>query len=214
MPGSRAIFARRLKWAAAWLATAFLLLPVSLVITWLLKPAWNAFEASTGIESMGHSGPATWCYFAVHATLLAVSAVAVGFLRARRGGRASDLGGGGGGTPQPSRVRPVATRPDDATRWPFDQPKNCATFTTRQVIEGREPIVFVSHDAEDHSWQFIGTSGAAMADAMIVGMGEVVNRDPTLVELAGLPPGWQATRTYVGGPWTRQESPPVPQDER
>jgi len=105
-------------------------------------------------------------------------------------------------------------KPDQQTPWPFDQPRNCATFTTRQVIEGREPVVFVSHDAEDHGWQFIGSSGVVMADAMIVGLGEVVERDPTLLELADLPPGWQATRTRLGELWTRQESSPDPEEER
>ncbi len=103
---------------------------------------------------------------------------------------------------------------EEATPWPFDQPHNCASFTTRQVIEGLEPILFVSHDAQDHGWQFIGSSGVAMADAMIVGLGEVVKRDLTVLEVADLQPGWQATRESVGGQWTRQESPPVPEEER
>ena len=105
-------------------------------------------------------------------------------------------------------------KPDDPDNWPFDQPSNCATFTTRQVIEGLEPILLVSHDAEDHGWQFIGGSGVAMADAKIVGLGEIVKRDATVREVADLLPGWQALRERVGGPWTRREHPPVPEDEQ
>lgn len=98
--------------------------------------------------------------------------------------------------------------------WPFDQPRNCATFTTRQVLEDSEPILLVSHDADDHGWQFIGVSDASMADAILVCLEEIVQLDPTVLEVADLAPGWQAIRTVVGGAWLRREHPPVPEDER
>jgi hypothetical protein len=104
--------------------------------------------------------------------------------------------------------------PNETRDWPFDQPKNCVTVTTRQVVEGLEPILLVSHDSEDHGWQFIGSSGVAMADAMLVALNEVVKRDPTVIEVADLQPGWQAFRARVGGPWTRRVHPPVPEDEQ
>ena len=84
----------------------------------------------------------------------------------------------------------------------------------RQVLEGSEPIVLVSHDADDHGWQFIGTSEASMADAKLVCLEEIVHLDPTVLEVADLPPGWQAIRERVGGAWTRHEHPPIPEDER
>ena len=83
--------------------------------------------------------------------------------------------------------------------WPFDQPRNCATFTMRQVLDGSEPILLVSHDADDHGWQFIGTSDALMANAKLVCLEEIVRPDPTVLEVADLPPGWQAVRDRVGG---------------
>ncbi len=39
--------------------------PLSAVVTILLFPFWSWLEASTGIESVGHSGPADWCYLSV-----------------------------------------------------------------------------------------------------------------------------------------------------
>lgn len=96
---------------------------------------------------------------------------------------------------------------DGSTDWPFDQPRNCATFTMRQVMDGSEPILLVSHDEEDHGWQFIGVSQASMADAMVVALEEVVGRDPTVIEVADLEPGWQAVRDCVGGPWMRRPRP-------
>jgi hypothetical protein len=100
------------------------------------------------------------------------------------------------------------------TDWPFDQPRNCATFTMRQVMDGSEPILLVSHDQDDHGWQFIGSSEALMADAMLVALEEVVRRDPTVIEVADLEPGWQALREFVGGPWARRLHPPIPDDEK
>lgn len=99
-------------------------------------------------------------------------------------------------------------------RWPFHQPRNCATFTMRQVLDGSEPILLVSHDAEDHGWQFIGTSDATVADARIVGLEEMVRLDPTVLEVADLPPGWEATREARGEPWSRHKQPPIPDGEQ
>jgi hypothetical protein len=84
----------------------------------------------------------------------------------------------------------------------------------RQVLDGSEPILLVSHDEEDHGWQFIGSSDASMTDAMLVCLEEIVRVDPTVLEIADLPPGWQAIRDAAGGAWTRRVHPPIPEDER
>ena len=39
--------------------------PVALAVTLLLYPVWSWLERTTGIESVGHSGPAGWCYLAI-----------------------------------------------------------------------------------------------------------------------------------------------------
>ena len=87
--------------------------------------------------------------------------------------------------------------------WPFDQPPNCATFTTRYVMTQNRPITRVVHDASDHGWQFLSDDGANMDDAMLVGLKEIVAKDNTVLEIADLPPGWVATRDRVGSPWMR-----------
>jgi hypothetical protein len=92
--------------------------------------------------------------------------------------------------------------------WPFDQPRNCRTLTMRQILDGSEPILLVSHDAEDHEWQFIGTSDASVPDGRLVCLEEIVRLDPTILDVADLPPGWQAVRDEVGGRWTRRLHPP------
>lgn len=91
--------------------------------------------------------------------------------------------------------------------WPFDQPRNCAALTMRQILDGSEPILLVSHDADDHGWQFTGISDASVADGKIISLEEIVRLDPTVLEVANLPPGWQAVRNEVGGQWSRRLRP-------
>jgi hypothetical protein len=54
--------------------TLFLVAPLSILITILLVPLWRWLEAATGIESIGHSGPALWCYGVVFAASSALGA--------------------------------------------------------------------------------------------------------------------------------------------
>lgn len=41
------------------------LIPVSFIFTLVLIPLWRWIEYSFGIESIGHSGPAEWCFMSV-----------------------------------------------------------------------------------------------------------------------------------------------------
>jgi hypothetical protein len=95
--------------------------------------------------------------------------------------------------------------------WPFDQPRNCAVFTTRPVVERQEPILLVTHDADDQSWQFIGSSGGTAENHMIIALHEAVELDPTVLEVADLPVGWWARRNSVEDAWTREPHPDATQ---
>ena len=55
-------------------------LPLAVVITLLASPFWSWFEHNTGIESLGHSGPAEWCYLLAWGLLVTTCLL----LRARR----------------------------------------------------------------------------------------------------------------------------------
>jgi hypothetical protein len=48
-------------------------LPVAGIATFLAMPFWRWFEETTAIESIGHSGPADWCFVAVYALTVATS---------------------------------------------------------------------------------------------------------------------------------------------
>ena len=89
--------------------------------------------------------------------------------------------------------------------WPFDQPRSCAAITMRPVLDGQEPTLLVSHDADDHGWQFIGSTDANVEDGRAVCLKDVVRLDPTILDVADLPPGWRAVRERLGEPWIRRE---------
>jgi hypothetical protein len=90
--------------------------------------------------------------------------------------------------------------------WPFDQPPNCAVFTTTHVMRAGQPITHVYHDEEDHGWQFHYPGEKSVGDCMIVALRTIVRHDPTVVEVADLPPGYVAIRHGVGDPWRIEKS--------
>ena len=59
-------------------------LPAAFLITFLLAPLWSWIEATNGIESIGHSGPADWCFYLVWFLLLSPSLGIYGLLVTRK----------------------------------------------------------------------------------------------------------------------------------
>ncbi|HEY8751064.1 MAG TPA: hypothetical protein VIM11_23975 [Tepidisphaeraceae bacterium] len=87
--------------------------------------------------------------------------------------------------------------------WPFDQPRRCAVITLRSIVFNGDPILLVTHDADDHGWQFLGAGDADLNDAAVVGLEEIVKMDPSVLEVADMPPGWRAWRCSKSAPWER-----------
>lgn len=94
-------------------------------------------------------------------------------------------------------------KPELPNPWPFDQPPDCVSVTTTHVMHGGQAITHVSHDEEDHGWQFHYPGEKSMADALLVALKTIYLHDPTIADVADLPPGWTATREDIGKPWTR-----------
>jgi hypothetical protein len=88
--------------------------------------------------------------------------------------------------------------------WPFDQTANTAAITVRAVLEG-DPILHVSHDEDDDGWQFLDGREVSVGEGRLISMAEALDRDPTLREIADLPPGWIAWRENASAPWTREQ---------
>jgi hypothetical protein len=87
--------------------------------------------------------------------------------------------------------------------WPFDQAPNVAAISTRQVIELDYPILLVTHYEDDHSWAFLCGTTEGSDDGRVIGMGNALNRDPTLRQIADLPPGWSARRKGKDSEWVK-----------
>ena len=89
--------------------------------------------------------------------------------------------------------------------WPFSDAPNVASFTVRDIVQKKKPILLVCHDSDDGSWQFLPDESVSTADAMVVALREIVELDPTLVELADLPLGWRTSRPTQQSAWTRSQ---------
>jgi len=87
--------------------------------------------------------------------------------------------------------------------WQFDEPENVAVITLRQIVDGGEPILHVTHDSDDGSWQFLGWENPREEDVKIVALRTIVRLDSTVQELADLPLGWHAWRRTANQPWQR-----------
>ena len=91
----------------------------------------------------------------------------------------------------------------DNEDWPFDQAPNVAAITTKNVLERGAPILTVAHYSDDHSWCFHCGLTQDEADGRLISMEMALRIDPTLREVADLPPGWEASRVSVGAAWHR-----------
>ena len=89
------------------------------------------------------------------------------------------------------------------SKWQFTDPENVAVITLRQIVREGRPILHVTHDRDDGGWQFLGAGDANPNDAMVVALREIVRLDPSVQQLADLPPGWRAWRTTPQETWQR-----------
>jgi hypothetical protein len=88
--------------------------------------------------------------------------------------------------------------------WPFPDPPNVASFTTRHVGREGKPVTRVFHDDDDGAWQFQSAEGwETNDDIMVVSLHAMLDRDPTVADLGNLPCGWQATRAAPGEEWAK-----------
>ena len=76
-----------------------------------------------------------------------------------------------------------------------------AVFSTKFVIKQHKVITHVVHDIEG-DWQFLSDDLITMADAMIVSLGSILAKDSSVSEVLDMKPGFQATRSDIGGDWT------------
>lgn len=89
------------------------------------------------------------------------------------------------------------------TKKAFKDPPDTSVFTTKFVIEDKKTITYVSHDEDGGLWQFFSNDDFKDLEvvARIAKLKELVDMDPTLLELADMPVGYYATRKDKDHKW-------------
>lgn len=89
----------------------------------------------------------------------------------------------------------------------FTESPNTAVFTTKFVIYDKKEITYVTHDIDDGAWQFFSNDDFNNFEdvAKIICLSEIIEIDPTLLELAEMPEGYIAYRKFKGDNWIIEE---------
>lgn len=58
-------------------------IPVAYIFTILFVPLWRFIENSFGIEAIGHSGPAEWCFYLIYFLIVSIAWVILFRMRIR-----------------------------------------------------------------------------------------------------------------------------------
>jgi hypothetical protein len=85
-----------------------------------------------------------------------------------------------------------------------DASYHAKAYVCLHIFDGSRPVLLVVRSASD--WSFL--CGAEHEDTgasyRVVGKGHILDRDPTLKELADLAPNWEAERASVRDAWVRK----------
>jgi hypothetical protein len=87
--------------------------------------------------------------------------------------------------------------------WPFKEPAETRVSTTRFVLDEDFPILIVLH-RHDGGWEFLCGTTEKSKDAREILLGEALELDPRLLEVADLPNGWRAFRDSPEAPWMQE----------
>src|SRR5262249_61010041 len=99
--------------------------------------------------------------------------------------------------------------------WPFAEPEATEVITLERILRGASFVLLVTLDEDDGAWQFLDCGHVFEDDGVVVRLGEMVQFDPSLGQLGGLPVGWYAWRAAPGQAWRRAPGePPVMPDRR
>lgn len=86
----------------------------------------------------------------------------------------------------------------------LEKSTDTAVFTTKFVLEDNKVVTYVTHEIEDGAWQFFSDDEFEEFEsvARIIGLNEIMDKDPTLKQLVDMEPGHIATRNHKEDKWT------------
>lgn len=92
-----------------------------------------------------------------------------------------------------------------AKEWPFDDLPNSVAIVDKLILNYGNWISYVSHDSDDGAWQFHSNRSEPLTedDAILLGLKEVFEIDPSIGFLADLPLGWCAWRETESSLWMK-----------
>jgi hypothetical protein len=102
------------------------------------------------------------------------------------------------------KLRLADSRQNKNADFKFAESKTHIVFTLKQIVENKEPILFVIHDSDEADWQFLSGKPVSQKDLVVVPLQSLVSADGSLNELADLPQGWYATRESLTAEWKRK----------
>lgn len=90
----------------------------------------------------------------------------------------------------------------------FQTSLNTAVFTTSFIINEKKPITYVSHEIEDGAWQFFSDDEFIDFEkvAKLVSLEEIIDLDPSIIELSDLKEGYVAFRKTQNDKWVINNS--------
>ena len=84
----------------------------------------------------------------------------------------------------------------------FKEAENTTCFTCKCVLDEQQPVLYVTHDNDDGSWQFLcGKPSHEANDGRIISLLAIVQIDQSLNALYEMPLGVGAEREAIGKEW-------------
>ena len=88
----------------------------------------------------------------------------------------------------------------------FKDAPETACIVCQHVLDGKNPITFISHDKEDGMWQFLCSEDHILEDVRLISLAEAFQIDETIGQAADLPRDFVMERTEPKGRWKAYSS--------
>ena len=89
-------------------------------------------------------------------------------------------------------------------KFPFKDKPNTAVITCNHILDEKQPILYVSHDADDGCWQLLCSKEHDVEDSRIVALEEIFEMDKSIKKIANLNYGKKAYRKDKNDKWIIQ----------